>query len=89
MNSQLPTNLQFVDLLNEWDPYQLKNGSYDTEIADTIQAIHELDDPFKLAKKIQSIYEFSFEQTISLENCLMVAKDLLLIKENDSCSISE
>jgi hypothetical protein len=86
--SQLPTNLKFVDTLNEWDPFQLKNGSYDTEIADTIQAIHELDNPAILAKRIQSIYEFSFEKIIPMESCLKTAMDLLLIKNNSECSIN-
>jgi Domain of unknown function (DUF1871) len=87
MESEMKTNLQFVDVLNEWDPFELKNGNYDTEIADTIQAIHELDNPEALAARIQSIYEFSFERIIPIEHCLKIAKELLLIKENDSCAI--
>lgn len=87
MENLMRTNLQFVDLLNEWDPFQLENGSYETEIADTIQAIHELDEPDMLAKRIQSIYEFSFEKIIPLESCLKIAIELLVIKENSSCSI--
>jgi hypothetical protein len=87
MESQMKTNLQYVDVLNEWDPFKLKNGNYDTEIADTIQAIHELDKPEALASRIQSIYEFSFEEIIPMEQCLKVAGELLAIKENDSCSI--
>jgi hypothetical protein len=87
MESEMKTNLQFVDLLNEWDPFKLKNGYYDTEIADTIQAIHELDQPDQLAKRIQSIYEFSFEKTIPIDECLKIAKELLVIKDNDSCTI--
>lgn len=87
MRKELQTNLQYVDLLNEWDPFNLTNGGYDTEIADTIQAIHELDDWDELAKRIQSIYDFSFEKMIPLEDCLKIAKELLVIKANDACSI--
>ena len=87
MESEMKTNLQFVDLLNEWDPFNIKDGNYDTEIADTIQAIHELDQPEELAARIQSIYEFSFEKTIPMNHCLTVAKQLLAIKDNDSCTI--
>lgn len=87
MKSEMKTNLQFVDLLNEWDPFKLKNGHYDPEIADTIQAIHELDSPDKLAKRIQSIYEFSFEKKIPIDQCLKIAKELLAIKEDESCTI--
>jgi hypothetical protein len=81
------TNLQFVDVLNEWDPFKLKNGNYDTEIADTIQAIHELDNAEALAARIQSIYEFSFESIIPIQQCLKIANELLLIKDNDSCTL--
>jgi hypothetical protein len=87
MESLMKANLQFVDLLNEWDPFELKNGDYDTEIADTIQAVHELDNPKALAERIQTIYEFSFEKIIPIEQCLKIAKELLMIKENESCSI--
>lgn len=87
MESKMMTNLQFVDVLNEWDPFKLKNGNYDTEIADTVQAIHELEQPKELAARIQSIYEFSFERIIPIEECLKIAKELLAIKNNDSCTI--
>jgi hypothetical protein len=87
MESDIKTNLQYVDILNEWDPFKLKNGNYDTEIADTIQAIYELDQPEKLAQRIQTIYEFSFEKVIPFDECIKVAKELLLIKDNDSCTI--
>jgi hypothetical protein len=87
MSSQLPTNLLFVDILNEWNPFQLKNGNYEIEIADTIQAIHELDTPSELAEKIQVIYEFSFEKIIPMESCLKVAKELLVLKDSGTCSL--
>ncbi|MFS0775486.1 DUF1871 family protein [Neobacillus sp. 3P2-tot-E-2] len=87
MESEMKTNLQFVDVLNEWDPFKLKKGNYDTEIADTIQAIHELDNAEALSARIQSIYEFSFEEIIPIEQCIKIAKELLLIKDNDSCTI--
>jgi hypothetical protein len=87
LESEMRTNLQFVDVLNEWDPFKLKNGNYDTEIADTIQAIHELDNAEALAARIQSIYEFSFESIIPIQQCLKIANELLLIKDNDSCTL--
>jgi hypothetical protein len=87
MRKELQINLQYVDVLNEWDPFLLANGGYETEIADTIQAIHELDDCEELAQRIQSIYEFSFEKVIPMEKCLKVAKELLVLKANDACSI--
>ncbi|WML47103.1 DUF1871 family protein [Neobacillus sp. PS3-34] len=80
-------NLKLYDELNDWDPFQLGYGHYDTEIADTIQAVHELDAPSALAKRIQGIYEFSFEEFIPMENCLKIARDLLIIKSSESCSL--
>jgi hypothetical protein len=88
MRKEIQTNLQYVDALNEWDPFRLTSGGYDTEIADTIQAIHELDDTTELAKRIQTIYEFSFEKVIPMEECLKVAQELLVIKNNSSCSVN-
>jgi hypothetical protein len=87
MRKELQTNLQYVDALNEWDPFQLKTGGYETEIADTVQAVHELNDTNKLAERIQAIYEFSFEKLIPMESCLKMADQLLTIKANESCSI--
>ncbi|MDR6121830.1 uncharacterized protein with von Willebrand factor type A (vWA) domain [Bacillus sp. SLBN-46] len=87
MRKELQTNLQYVDALNEWDPFQLKSGGYETEIADTVQAVHELNDTNKLAERIQAIYEFSFEKLIPMESCLKMADQLLTIKANESCSI--
>lgn len=87
MRKEVETNLKLVDFLNEWNPFQLEEGSYETEIADVIQAVHELDEPVKLAKRIQSIYEFSFEKIIPMEICRKTADQLLDIKANESCSI--
>ncbi|MBT2659421.1 DUF1871 family protein [Bacillus sp. ISL-18] len=87
MRKEVRINLQYVDVLNQWNPFQLENGDYDPEIADTIQAVHELDDPLKLAKRIQAIYEFSFEIIIPIEECRRIAIDLLMIKANQSCSL--
>ena len=85
MNNQ-EMNLEFVRLLNEWDPFGIGEGNYDTEIADSIQALHVLDDEKALANKIQSIYEFSFEEIISIERCRMISRKLLLVKDTGSCS---
>ncbi|GHH97673.1 DUF1871 family protein [Neobacillus kokaensis] len=87
MRKEVHTNLKFYDLLTEWNPFQLKNESYETEIADVIQAVHMYDHPLNLAKKIQSVYEFSFEKIIPLESCLEIAVALLKVKNQASCSL--
>ncbi|WP_258535764.1 YugE family protein [Bacillus sp. 03113] len=80
-------HLRFVKVLNDWDPFQLGEGSYDTEIADTIQAMHDFDSIEEIAKKIQEIYEFSFEEVLAYDKCLHISKELMDIKESSSCSL--
>lgn len=83
----LEMNIKLLNVLYEWDPLGYGEDSYDTEIADTIQAVHLLNSEDKLARKIQSIYEFSFEEIIPLQECLLMANELLAIKNEGSCSI--
>lgn len=87
MEMQQSINLQIMFLLENWDPLGHGVGSYETEAVDVLQAVHLIDDANKLAAKIQSIYEFSFEQLIPLSNCKKMADQLLLIKNNSSCEL--
>ncbi|WP_040203867.1 DUF1871 family protein [Neobacillus jeddahensis] len=87
MRKEIHTNLQLVDVLNEWDPFHINGGGYDTEIADTIQAVHVLNDPAALAGRIQTIYGFSFEKVIPMDQCLKIAERLLAIKASESCTL--
>jgi len=80
-------NLQMLELLYEWDPLGYGKGAYETEIVDVVAAVHRIDDLLNLAKEIQGIYEFSFEEMISLEECKKVAQKLLRIKNQISCDI--
>lgn len=86
MNNQ-EVNLELVKLLNEWDSFKLGEGNYDTEIADCVYAVHELDNREELAAEIQKIYEFSFEEFIPMDECLSISTKLLLTKDNGSCSL--
>lgn len=81
------TNLKLMDVLLQWDPLGYGAGSYETEVVDVLQAVHVFDDETKLARKIQAIYEFSFEEIISLSECEVIAGKLLFIKNNSSCEI--
>ncbi|WP_449621660.1 DUF1871 family protein [Robertmurraya sp. Marseille-Q9965] len=83
----LETNLRLVMALKKWDPLRLGEDAYDPEVADSAAAVHYIEDEDKLARKIQAIYEFSFEEIIPLEKCLSIARELLLIKNDGSCSI--
>ncbi|MBM6618727.1 DUF1871 family protein [Bacillus suaedaesalsae] len=82
-------NIKLYDFLLEWDPFGIGADNYDPEFADIIGAVNFLDHEEELAKKIQGIFEFSFERTLSMDLCLEKAKQLLQIKdEDDSCMIN-
>ncbi|WNS74766.1 DUF1871 family protein [Bacillus sp. DTU_2020_1000418_1_SI_GHA_SEK_038] len=80
-------NIQLVNTINEWDPFGMGDGNYETEIADIVQAVHDIEDQNKLAMMIQSIFEFSFEKLLPLEECVEVAAKLLSIKDDGVCTI--
>jgi len=81
-------NVRLMENLLQWDPLGYGVDAYETECVDVVQAVHELDDINKLAKKIQDIYEFSFEEFIPLSKCKEKATELIFIKnEEDSCSL--
>lgn len=80
-------NRQLVKILNEWDPFGRGNGQYDPEIADVIYAVHETDNPHDLAIRVQSIYEYSFEELIPYESCLLLSRTMLAVKEQGSCNL--
>ena len=81
------TNIKLMELLLQWDPLGYGDGSYETEVVDVLQAVHLIDDEVILARKIQAIYEFSFEEIIPLQKCKNLSQQLLLIKNNSSCEI--
>lgn len=80
-------NIQLVNTINEWDPFGMGEGNYETEIADIVQAVHDIDEQNKLARKIQAIFEFSFEKLLPLEDCKKVAGKLLAIKDEGVCTL--
>lgn len=80
-------NMELVQALQEWDPIGWGGDAYETEIADSVMAVSDLDDPNELATRIQEIYEFSFEIKIDIKECRAISQKLLLIKHNASCSL--
>lgn len=80
-------NLALVAVMQEWDPFKIGWDLYEPEIADTVVAIRDIDDPKELAEKIKSIYEFSFDESVQIDKCMEVARKLLIIKNDSSCSI--
>lgn len=80
-------NQKCVHILQDWDPFGFGVNSYDTETADVVAALQEIDDPTKLAKVIQKVYEYSFEQWIPFERCVAIAYKLLAVKFEAKCII--
>lgn len=80
-------NRKCVHLLEEWDPFAIGTANYETETADVVAALQGIDDPSELAKVIQTVYEYSFEQWIPIEKCVAVAYKLIAIKFEAKCII--
>jgi hypothetical protein len=78
---------KLIEVLNKWDPFHVGEGEFDPEIADILQAVHDFDDAGKIAGRIQSVFEFSFEKLLPYKECLMMANILLSIKNEDVCSL--
>jgi hypothetical protein len=79
-------NIALAEILEKWDPFLMGQGEYAPEIADVIQLVHEKEDVNELAKSIQDVFEFSFEDRISMDICVDMAKKLLQEKWMSSCS---
>ena len=80
-------NVEAVRLLEEWDPFQIGEGSYATEAADVVAALQSISDVEQLAEVIQTVYEYSFEQWIPKDECVHMAKKLVQLRHKVTCSI--
>ena len=80
-------NKAAVKILEEWDPFNIGEDGYDTETADVVAALQGIDDPSKLAKVIQQVYEYSFEQWIPFEKCVEISYKLIAIKFEAKCIV--
>lgn len=80
-------NRRAVLILASWDPFKLGSEAYDTETADVVAALQGIDHPSDLAKKIQTIYEHSFEKWIPLEQCMQISYKLIAVKFEAKCIV--
>ncbi|HWL24167.1 MAG TPA: DUF1871 family protein [Ureibacillus sp.] len=78
-------NQKALKTLQEWDPFNIGEDNYDTESADVVAALQSIDDPTKLAKVIQTVYEHSFEQWIPFEQCVSISYKLIAVKFEAKC----
>jgi len=73
--------------LEYWDPFHIGENAYETETADVVAYLQSIDHPSELAKRIQEIYEHSFEEWIPLEKCMEVSYKLIALKYEMKCII--
>jgi len=80
-------NRKAVKLLQTWDPFNMGVHAYDTETADVVAALQWIDHPTELAKRIQEVYEHSYEQWIPIEQCVQIAYKLIAVKYEAKCIV--
>ena len=80
-------NQKAIQILVDWNPFDLDDFDYATEAADVVSALQTIDDPSDLGKKIQQVYEFSFESWIPLEKCVEISYKLIALKFETKCVI--
>lgn len=87
MMENIEMNRKAVRLLQLWDPFNMGIDAYDTETADVVAALQGIDHPSDLAKRIQEVYEHSYEQWIPIEQCVQIAYKLLAVKYEAKCIV--
>ncbi|MCZ8537389.1 MULTISPECIES: DUF1871 family protein [Paenisporosarcina] len=80
-------NRKAVRLLQLWDPFNMGTDAYDTETADVVAALQAIDHPTELAKRIQEVYEHSYEQWIPIEQCVQISYKLIAVKYEAKCIV--
>lgn len=85
--NNIELNQQAVRMLELWDPFQLGEDAYTTETADVVAALQGEVNEQQLARTIQQVYEFSFEQWIEMEQCTQMARELLQLKTRYQCEL--
>lgn len=78
---------KMIELVKNWDPFQMGPEFYETEASDVVYVASTFDDAKYIAKKIQHIYLMSFEEVPAIEKCQKLAEELLLLKDGGSCSL--
>ncbi|MGD7046286.1 DUF1871 family protein [Jeotgalibacillus proteolyticus] len=73
-------NYKIIALLQEWDPFKIGEEEYENEIEDVLQAVYDHHHPSDLAKRIQAIYQYSYNQWIPLQDCTKISYKLLAVK---------
>ncbi|EPD50510.1 hypothetical protein HMPREF1210_02479 [Paenisporosarcina sp. HGH0030] len=87
MMENIEMNRKAVKLLQLWDPFKMGTDAYDTETADVVAALQGIDHPTELAKRIQEVYEHSYEQWIPIDQCVQIAYKLIAVKYEAKCIV--
>ena len=64
---------KMIEVVKNWDPFQMGPEFYETEASDVVNVASVFDDSKYIAKKIQHIYFMSFEEVPALEKCEKLA----------------
>lgn len=86
MNETAQVNMALRNELMRFDPYKMGIGFYETEMADTVAAVHQYEEPRALAAAIRRIYEHSFDEPVPGGDPVELAEKLLSVK-NTTCSL--
>ncbi|PKC52941.1 hypothetical protein RhiirA1_480343 [Rhizophagus irregularis] len=65
-------NQKAIQLLQQWDPFNIGEDKYDTETADVVAALQGIDDPSNLAKVIQPSAKFEAGTSNTFESFKIV-----------------
>lgn len=87
MMENIEMNRKAVKLLQLWDPFKMGTDAYDTETADVVAALQGIDHPTELAKRIQEVYEHSYELWIPIDQCVQIAYKLIAVKYEAKCIV--
>lgn len=80
-------NQKAIHIVQQWNPFNMDDFSYETEAADVVAFLQSIDDPSELGKRIQVIFEHSFEQWIPIEKCVEISYKLLALKFEAKCML--
>lgn len=71
---------KIIRIIEKWNPFDLVNFSNEREALDVAEIVQFIDDPSELGKRIQLIFEHSFNEWIPFEKCVEISYKLLAIK---------
>ena len=85
--NNIEMNQRAVQMIAEWNPFNIPDFDYATEAADIAAAMQRTNDDTALAQTIRTIFEDSFEEWLPVEDCVAMAKKLNALKLEAQCDL--